>query len=121
MNMRKYLMVLAAGAVCAMMGRASAQDVEPGFRSIFNGTDLTGWDGNRDLWFVKDGAIFGQTTLVLKVIVPVRAEKFGHRWGAVNVTERHDADGPVRHLQPQTIPERGETGNLRTRSPRRER
>jgi len=62
MNMRKYLTVLAAGAACALIGQACAQEVEPGFRSIFNGTDLTGWDGNRYLWFVQDGAIFGQTT-----------------------------------------------------------
>jgi hypothetical protein len=62
MNMKKYLTVLAAGAACALIGRASAQDVEPGFHSIFNGTDLTGWDGNRDLWSVKDGVILGQTT-----------------------------------------------------------
>lgn len=35
---------------------------EPGFVSIFNGKDLTGWDGNQKLWSVKDGAITGQTT-----------------------------------------------------------
>jgi hypothetical protein len=40
---------------------ASAQ-VEPGFESLFNGKDLTGWDGNPKLWSVKDGAITGQTT-----------------------------------------------------------
>jgi len=62
MNLRKHLTLLAAGVACAMIGRALAQDVEPGFRSIFNGTDLTGWDGNRELWSVKDGAIVGQTT-----------------------------------------------------------
>ena len=35
---------------------------EQGFRSIFDGKDLTGWDGNPKLWSVKDGAITGQTT-----------------------------------------------------------
>lgn len=39
-----------------------AAEVEPGFRSLFNGKDLTGWDGNSKLWSVKDGAITGQTT-----------------------------------------------------------
>ena len=34
---------------------------EAGFQSLFNGTDLTGWDGNPDLWSVKDGAITGIT------------------------------------------------------------
>jgi hypothetical protein len=35
---------------------------EDGFKSIFNGKDLTGWDGNPKLWSVKDGAIVGETT-----------------------------------------------------------
>jgi uncharacterized protein (TIGR03067 family) len=35
---------------------------EPGFTSIFNGKNLTGWDGNPALWSVKDGAIVGQTS-----------------------------------------------------------
>ncbi len=35
--------------------------LEPGFRSLFNGKDLTGWRGNPDLWSVQDGAITGQT------------------------------------------------------------
>lgn len=36
---------------------------ERGFHSIFNGKDLSGWDGNRKLWSVRDGAITGQTTV----------------------------------------------------------
>ena len=35
---------------------------DEGFKSIFNGKDLTGWDGNMKLWSVKDGAIVGETT-----------------------------------------------------------
>ena len=35
---------------------------ERGFVSIFNGKDLTGWDGDPRLWSVKDGVIRGQTT-----------------------------------------------------------
>src|ERR1051325_8738957 len=31
-------------------------------RDIFNGRDLTGWDGNPELWSVVDGAITGRTT-----------------------------------------------------------
>jgi len=34
----------------------------PGLRSIFNGKDLQGWDGDPRLWSVKDGAIRGETT-----------------------------------------------------------
>ncbi len=39
-----------------------AADTEPGFVSLFNGTDLSGWDGSPDLWSVQDGAITGRTT-----------------------------------------------------------
>jgi hypothetical protein len=35
---------------------------EDGFASMFNGTDLTGWDGAKNLWSVRDGTIVGQTT-----------------------------------------------------------
>jgi putative heme-binding domain-containing protein len=38
---------------------ASAQD---GFKPLFNGKDLTGWDGNPELWSVEDGCITGKTT-----------------------------------------------------------
>jgi uncharacterized protein (TIGR03067 family) len=40
---------------------APAAEIEPGFKSLFNGKDLTGWEGNPDLWSVRDGAITGQT------------------------------------------------------------
>jgi hypothetical protein len=46
--------MLAAGA---MLGAA-----DDGFKPIFNGKDLAGWDGNPELWRVEDGAITGQTT-----------------------------------------------------------
>ena len=35
-------------------------------KSIFNGKDLTGWDGDTRLWSVKDGAIRGETTPEVK-------------------------------------------------------
>ena len=40
---------------------AQEKDAE-GFVSLFNGTDLTGWDGNPKFWSVRDGAITGVTT-----------------------------------------------------------
>ena len=39
----------------------TAANLEPGFKSLFNGKDLTGWDGNSKLWSVKDGTITGVT------------------------------------------------------------
>ncbi len=38
---------------------ASAE--EPGFRSLFDGKTLSGWDGDPRLWSVRDGAIVGST------------------------------------------------------------
>jgi len=35
---------------------------DDGFRPLFNGKDLTGWDGNPELWSVQDGCITGKTT-----------------------------------------------------------
>ena len=40
----------------------SAAPVESGMKEIFNGKDLTGWDGDPRLWSVRDGVIHGETT-----------------------------------------------------------
>jgi len=53
---------LAGAALLAHVTVVSAAETETGFVPIFNGKDLTGWDGNPKLWSVKDGAIVGQTT-----------------------------------------------------------
>ena len=43
---------------------APGQEVSPpnetGFTNLFNGKDLTGWNGDPRLWSVKDGAIIGR-------------------------------------------------------------
>uniref|UniRef100_A0A7C2P6N6 DUF1080 domain-containing protein n=1 Tax=Schlesneria paludicola TaxID=360056 RepID=A0A7C2P6N6_9PLAN len=41
---------------------AAAPPEPAGMKSIFNGQDLTGWDGDPRLWSVKDGVIHGETT-----------------------------------------------------------
>lgn len=42
---------------------AQTAPAEPSdMKSIFNGKDLTGWDGDPRLWSVKDGVIHGETT-----------------------------------------------------------
>jgi hypothetical protein len=41
---------------------ASAAEPEPGFVSIFNGKDLTDWEGESGWWSVEDGALTGKTT-----------------------------------------------------------
>jgi hypothetical protein len=56
MNLNRFLRyVLTACALLAL----SARGDEAGFRPLFNGRDLTGWDGNPAVWSVKDGAITG--------------------------------------------------------------
>ncbi len=47
---------------CALCPSPSAGAAEEGFKSIFNGKDMAGWDGNPKLWSVKDWALTGQTT-----------------------------------------------------------
>jgi hypothetical protein len=54
-----WLAVLCVG-LCGGLLAAEADD--EGFVPIFNGRDLTDWDGNPDFWSVKDGAIHGETT-----------------------------------------------------------
>ena len=44
-------------AIVAISGLARADGT-----ALFNGTDLSGWEGNPALWSVKDGAITGTTT-----------------------------------------------------------
>jgi hypothetical protein len=39
-----------------------AADAEQGFNPLFNGKDLKGWEGNPELWSVKDGLVIGKTT-----------------------------------------------------------
>ncbi len=37
-----------------------ANSVPDGWSALFNGTDLIGWEGNRNFWTVKDGVIVGE-------------------------------------------------------------
>jgi hypothetical protein len=54
-------LVLSA-AFLSQTATLNAQDVEPGFKSLFNGKDLSGWAGRTNHWSVEDGAITGITT-----------------------------------------------------------
>ena len=57
---------LLSAFVCLAPVFAAGADVPPpeatGMKSIFNGKDLIGWDGDPRLWSVKDGVIHGETT-----------------------------------------------------------
>ena len=58
-RIHSLLSALIAGLITSTA--VCAADVEPGFKSLFNGKDLSGWEGNRDLWSAKEGAITGIT------------------------------------------------------------
>ena len=53
-------------AVASIASVSLAQEFAPAdsgnLKSLFNGNDLTGWDGDPSLWSVKDGVIHGETT-----------------------------------------------------------
>ncbi|QDT34080.1 family 16 glycoside hydrolase [Thalassoglobus polymorphus] len=44
-----------------VLGLAIPSFAEDGYESLFNGKDLSGWDGNPELWSVEDGLITGKT------------------------------------------------------------
>ena len=47
---------------CLAENNSTSLPAEPsGMKSIFNGKDLNGWDGDDRLWTVRDGAIHGET------------------------------------------------------------
>lgn len=56
------LQVLTLMAVMAACAIAEEKEGEAGFKSLFNGKDLTGWAGRPQHWSVEDGAITGSTT-----------------------------------------------------------
>lgn len=57
---RMVLGLAAASALALALPALGAEADEEGFVPVFNGKDLTGWDGDPKLWSVKDGAIRGE-------------------------------------------------------------
>lgn len=43
-------------------GERESAEAERGFQPLFNGRDLTGWEGNLDLWKVRKGMIVGDSS-----------------------------------------------------------
>jgi hypothetical protein len=63
--MRKHVLTAAAmGGFLLLMAVAptGAAEVEEGFTPIFNGRDMTGWEGKPGWWFVQDGALTAKST-----------------------------------------------------------
>jgi hypothetical protein len=57
---KQLLMVFILGATLSCAARAA--EVEKGFKPMFNGKDLSGWEGKPGGWNVEDGAITGRST-----------------------------------------------------------
>ncbi|HVK59091.1 MAG TPA: DUF1080 domain-containing protein, partial [Candidatus Kapabacteria bacterium] len=60
--MKRFTKVLAPLFVAVLLIQTQAADERDGFKPLFNGKDLSGWDGDPKFWSVKDGTITGQTT-----------------------------------------------------------
>src|SRR6185503_19999876 len=59
----RWLLVCVSLVVTMGAVQLSAQEnSEAGFKPIFNGKDLTGWDGDPKFWRALDESIVGQTT-----------------------------------------------------------
>lgn len=61
--MRRILAMALCSAVVVWVAKAEQAPAEqPGMRQIFNGKDLSGWDGDPKHWSVKDGLLRGEST-----------------------------------------------------------
>jgi hypothetical protein len=66
-----------ATLVVAMICGTIAAVEEPGFRPLFNGKDLTGWEGDTTLWKVADNAIIGDSPGIKHNQFLATKEEFG--------------------------------------------
>ena len=56
MIFRSWTTLLGSLLVVGIAGIANAEELS----SIFNGKDLTGWNGDPSMWSVRDGVIHGE-------------------------------------------------------------
>lgn len=54
---RHAFLLITMTLICGVVAHSD----EPGFRPLFNGKDLSGWDGDLTLWKVADGTIVGDS------------------------------------------------------------
>jgi hypothetical protein len=62
--MHRVIFTALFAAACLLAKSLAADE----FRPLFNGQDLTGWEGDSRLWSVRDGVIRGETTLTSLVL-----------------------------------------------------
>jgi len=66
MKQATKFLALSLAAACALscgtIATLTFAADDDGFKPIFDGKTLEGWDGNPKFWTIEDGAITGQTT-----------------------------------------------------------
>src|SRR4029453_13142666 len=55
-----------------------------GWKQVFDGRSLDGWDGNKNVWRVEDGAIVGESTVKHPTIWNVNGANTGTAWLILN-------------------------------------
>jgi hypothetical protein len=56
-----FLTAAISGGLTAQASPAAAAGPEEGFVALFNGRDMTGWEGDTHLWTVRDGMLVGKS------------------------------------------------------------
>ena len=61
---RRWMLGMSLAVICSFVlaDSVSGAKHEQGFVRLFNGKDLSGWKGDKNLWSVKNGAIHGEST-----------------------------------------------------------
>jgi len=59
-------------------------DDHVGWKQVFDGRTLSGWDGNKNVWRVEDGAIVGESTVEHPTIWNVNGANTGTSWLILN-------------------------------------
>ena len=85
---RGLLALLGFGALLwlSLQSTVLAEVKEEGFVSLFNGKDLTGWEGKPGLWRVRDGMLVGDSLGIRENILGIiyeRPENGGSPYGGI--------------------------------------
>ncbi|HEV8130323.1 MAG TPA: family 16 glycoside hydrolase, partial [Acidobacteriota bacterium] len=59
--MKRMLLPILIFITAVAVGQISPQEKKEGFRPLFNGKNLDGWDGDPRLWKMVDGVVVGST------------------------------------------------------------
>ncbi len=69
--------IMTATTAVLVLGDEPAKSAQDGFRSLFDGKTLDGWEGNRELWLVRDGMIVGDSPGIKRNAFLCTKQEFG--------------------------------------------